>query len=61
VVKARFAQMKMDWLNAMAAAARENDREDQSLGFFPDRSILQPSYVSDPGPGNPYWRNWGGQ
>jgi hypothetical protein len=59
-VKARFAQMKNDWLTAMGQAARQGDREDESKGFFPDKGLLSPEYYTDPGPGNPYWRQWGG-
>jgi hypothetical protein len=59
-VKARFAQMKADWIGAMMMAAKQGDREDESKGFFPDKGMLSPEYYSDPGPGNPYWRQWGG-
>jgi hypothetical protein len=59
-VKARFEPMKADWIAGMAAASKENDREDQALGFYPDRSLMAPSYISDPGPGNPYFRSGGG-
>ena len=59
-VKARSAQMKNDWITAMMMAAKQGDREDESKGFFPDKGLLSPEYYSDPGPGNPYWRQWGG-
>lgn len=59
-VKARYGPMKQEWLAAMGAAAKQGDREDEGRGFFPDRGILNPEYYTDPGPGNPYWRQWGG-
>jgi hypothetical protein len=42
--------MKADWLNDVAAQARQNDREDENKGFYPDRNVMSPSTVSDPGP-----------
>jgi hypothetical protein len=59
VVK-RFEQMRENWLQAMAAAAKQGDREDEGYGFFPANGLMSPEWVNDPGPGNPYWRNWGG-
>ena len=56
-VKSRFPQMRMDWLAAMAMETKKNDREDEALGFFPDRSIMSPSYTTDPGP-YPYRWGW---
>ena len=44
----------------MAMQAKQADREDEGRGFFPDRGTMAPDYINDPGPGNPYWRNWGG-
>jgi hypothetical protein len=55
-VKSRFAAMKADWFGAMELATKQNDREDESKGFFPDRNVMSPSYVTDPGP-FPY--RWG--
>jgi hypothetical protein len=49
-VKARFEPMKADWFGAMELATKQNDREDESKGFFPDRNIMAPSYTTDPGP-----------
>lgn len=59
VVK-RYAQMKVEWLNSMAAAAKQDNREDESKGFVPVKGLMSPEYYTDPGPGNPYWRQWGG-
>jgi hypothetical protein len=56
----RYPMMKTEWLNAMAAAAKQGDREDEAKGFYPATGLLSPEYYSDPGPGNPYWRQWGG-
>jgi hypothetical protein len=56
-VKARFATMKADWFGAMEMATKQNDREDESKGFFPDKSVMSPSYVTDPGP-YPYRYGW---
>lgn len=56
-VKARYPQMKGEWLAAMDAEARQNDREDESHGFFPDKSIMSPGYCTDPGPW-PYRYGW---
>lgn len=49
-VKGRFEQMKADWINAVDAAARQNDREDESKGFFPDRGVMAPLQSWDTGP-----------
>ena len=49
-VKARYPQMKGEWLAAMDAQARQNDREDESKGFFPANGIMSPSYTGDSGP-----------
>jgi len=59
-VQRRYQQMKLDWLNAMAAEAKQDNREDESKGFYPAQGLLSPQYYTDPGPGNPYWRQWGG-
>jgi len=56
-VKARYPQMKGEWLAALDAQARQNDREDEAKGFFPDKSVMAPSYTSDPGPW-PYRYGW---
>jgi hypothetical protein len=56
-VKARYPQMKMEWLAAMDAQARQNDREDEARGFFPDKGVMSPSYLTDPGPW-PYRYGW---
>jgi hypothetical protein len=56
-VKARYPLMKKEWLEAMAAETVKNDREDESKGFFPDKSVMSPSYTTDPGP-YPYRYGW---
>jgi len=56
-VKARYPQMKGEWFAALDAQARQNDREDEAKGFFPDKSVLSPSYTTDPGPW-PYRYGW---
>ena len=56
-VKARYAAMKAEWIAAMAAETKQNDREDESKGFFPDKSVMSPSYTTDPGP-YPYRYGW---
>lgn len=56
----RYPVMKAEWLKAMLEAAKQGDREDEGKGFYPARGLLSPEYYSDPGPGNPYWRQWGG-
>jgi hypothetical protein len=55
-VKNRFEQKKMDWFKAMEMETVQNDREDEAKGFFPDKSVMAPSYTTDPGPW-PY--RWG--
>lgn len=57
-VVARFQQVRQNWLDAVAAAARQGDREDESKGFFPDQPIQAPSFVQDQGP-YPYRWGWG--
>ena len=56
-VKARFEAMKADWYNAVDAAARGNDREDENKGFFPDRGVMSPLQSWDTGP-IPYRWGW---
>jgi hypothetical protein len=60
-VKAKFEQMKNDWIASMVAQSFQNDREDENYSTYPDRPIMAGSYNYDPGPGNPYWRQWGGR
>jgi hypothetical protein len=57
-VKAKFPQMKLDWLAAVEGAAKQGDREDENKGFFPDKSVMAPTNVNDPGP-YPYRWGWG--
>ena len=56
-VKARYPQMKGEWLAAMDSEARQNDREDEAKGFYPDKGVMSPSYTTDPGP-YPYRYGW---
>ena len=56
-VRARYDGMKLSWQGAMADETKQNDREDESKGFFPDRSVMAPSYTTDPGP-YPYRFGW---
>jgi hypothetical protein len=56
-VKARYSAMKAEWIAAMELETRKNDREDEAKGFFPDRSVMSPSYTTDPGP-YPYRYGW---
>lgn len=57
-IKARFEPMRAHWLEAVGAAAKQGDREEEGYGFYPDRPIAQPSFVQDPGP-YPYRWGWG--
>lgn len=56
-VRARYDGMKLSWQGAMADQTKQNDREDESKGFFPDRSVMAPSPTTDPGP-YPYRFGW---
>lgn len=56
-VKGKFEQMKADWFGAMELQTKQNDREDENKGFFPDKSVMAPSYTTDPGP-YPYRYGW---
>jgi len=56
-VKNRFEQKKLDWFQAMELETKQNDREDESKGFFPDKSVMAPSYTTDSGP-YPYRYGW---
>jgi hypothetical protein len=49
-VKAQFENKHLSWLAAMDAQARQNAREDENKGFFPDKGVMAPSYTTDPGP-----------
>lgn len=58
-VKARYPQAKAEWIAGMEMECKQNDREDEAKGFFPDKGVMSPSYVTDPGP-YPFrygWRN----
>jgi hypothetical protein len=55
--KARYTPMRAEWIAAMEVETKKNDREDESKGFFPDRSVMAPSYTTDPGPW-PYRYGW---
>lgn len=56
-VKARFQQMKNDWIAAVGGAAKQGDREDENKGFFPDKNLMASGQVDDPGP-IPYRWGW---
>jgi hypothetical protein len=56
-VKQRYEPMKLAWQGAMADETKQNDREDESKGFFPDKSVMAPGYTTDPGP-YPYRYGW---
>ena len=56
-VKNRYPSMKAEWIAAMEMETKKNDREDESKGFFPDKSVMAPSYTTDPGP-YPYRYGW---
>lgn len=56
-VKARFESRYAQWVAAMVQETRQNDREDEARGFFPDKSVMSPSYTTDPGP-YPYRFGW---
>jgi hypothetical protein len=58
-VRARYPLMKTDWQNSMAAETRQADRETESKGFYPARSLMAPGRFADLGPGNPYMRSGG--
>ena len=58
-VRARYPQMKADWQNSMGEATRQADRETESKGFYPARSLMAPGRFADLGPGNPYMRSGG--
>ena len=57
-VKARFERERQIWIDGVAAAARQGDREDESKGFYPDQSIASPSFVQDQGPYPYRWGRW---
>jgi hypothetical protein len=50
--------MKQMWLDGVAAAARQGDREEEAHGFYPDQPIQAPSYVQDQGPYPYRWGLW---
>jgi hypothetical protein len=56
-VLARYPLMKREWLESVAAAARQGDKEDEAKGFFPDQAIQSPSFIQDQGP-YPYRYGW---
>lgn len=56
-VKARYPAMRQEWIGAMQQATVKNAREEESKGFFPDRPLMSPNYVTDPGP-YPFRYGW---
>jgi hypothetical protein len=56
-VLARYEPMRRVWLEAMAEAAKQGDRETEQHGFFPDKPLMSPTYVQDQGP---YPYRWNG-
>lgn len=58
-VKAKYPQMKAEWVASMMAVSIVNDREKEAYGEYPDRPLLSPAYYYDPGPGDPYWKQRG--
>ena len=48
-VKARYPQMKAEWLASMAEAIKQGNREPESYGFYPDRTVTGDNYG--------YWDN----
>jgi hypothetical protein len=56
-VKAQFPMKRQEWIQAMQQATVKNNREEEAHGFFPDRAVASPSYVTDPGP-YPYRYGW---
>lgn len=54
IVRNRFAQMREEWLNAMVAARGQGDRERDSAGFVPERSIMQDNVALPAGPSWPF-------
>jgi hypothetical protein len=60
VVKARYLEMKKEWFADLMSNMSQGANEEEWYGFYPAHGILSPEYFSDPGPGNPYWRQWGG-
>jgi hypothetical protein len=61
VVKNRHLQMKQEWLKDLAGNISQGANEEEYYAQYPAIGILSPEYFSDPGPGNPYWRQWGGR
>ena len=59
-VKNRYMPMKQEWLADLASNLAQGANEEEWYGFYPAHGLLSPEYFSDPGPGNPYWRQWGG-
>lgn len=57
-----FEKKKEGWLNAMAQAMKQGDREDTDAGFIPDRSVVAAQGGIDIGPANPFLYNvWPGR
>jgi hypothetical protein len=59
-VKNRYMELKKEWNADLASNMAQGANEEEWFGFYPAHGILSPEYFSDPGPGNPYWRQWGG-
>jgi hypothetical protein len=52
-----FDSKRKNWLDAIADAMVQGDRETDSAGFVPDRSVMAPQGGWDVGPANPYLYN----
>lgn len=60
--RAEFPMMKNNWLNSIADALRQGDREAEAAGFIPDRGVVSPQGGIEIGPANPYLYNvWPGR
>jgi hypothetical protein len=61
VVKNRYMELKREWQSDLQGNLAQGANEEDYYGFYPAHGLLSPEYFSDPGPGNPYWRQWGGR
>lgn len=53
-IRKMYPQMRVAWLNSIENMLKQGDKEPDSAGFIPDRSVIAPQGGIDIGPANPY-------
>ncbi len=58
-IRSKYAQESQIWMAALDKAVRQSDREEDDLGFYPGRSVMDVTWGTNPiTPAYP-WNGWG--